>query len=67
MEPERKKKKGRGRRKVHSTDTNLEEKPKPEKVTKKRVNSSRNDLSQMSLILKTNYCKKRKKKMRKTI
>ena len=51
MEPERKKKKGRGRRKVHSTDTNLEEKPKPEKITKKRGNSSRNDLSQKRLSL----------------
>ena len=51
MEPERKKKKGRGRRKVHSTDTNFEEKPKPEKITKKRGNSSRNDLSQKRLSL----------------
>ena len=51
MEPERKKKKGRGRRKLPSTDSNLEEKIKPEKITKKRGNSFQKDLSQKRLSL----------------
>ena len=36
MEPERKKKHRKGKRKVRSIDSNLEEKSKPEKPTKKK-------------------------------
>ena len=51
MEPERKKKHRKGKRKVRSIDSNLEEKSKPEKPTKKRGNSFQNEHTQKRLSL----------------